>query len=542
MLATDGTYSNPQSIFTEYTSGSTHGGLSITSTVKPYPRVSGVRFEAPVTAKRVFTTELAAIALGLRLYSGTLHSDCQGAIAAANIGTVNALAAQCSSAADRVVWVRSHPESRKSVQNWTPQDGAIHAADTIAADNDFETMTFSDTCNTIFARSRNWVLIGANGALLESPLKIKQEQDLTTYLSGRSKHGRSIWCQEGLQLLTSTADTLPQRVALTKLYLGQYQADLQFESGTRPICSCGCRNILTDWLSVCQREDVLQLNKAFLPILSALNIPRQMALVLYTMLTASDNVRLFRGNWSSESRESIEAARLRTHDATIRTWRKGMLCVTKCLTSHSLDLYHLVNSTPTPAVTPQPLTLPTSLEIYLNFSSSSSQPAVDAQAAVSQEVFSTPFSCNIRPNPSSKPPPTKSPTVKKTLEKARRHGRKSHSITEYFRPILRPQVQSADEVGNVRNLKSLSPSFSMKTQVVLLRPHLRPDIRTHFQAIGTPRSRQVSTPAIAKDIKDAKEAKDPRSLPHDPGPPDPPARIARHGILSWLTSPATYPT
>ena len=359
---------------------------------------------------------------------------------------------------------------------------------------------------------------------------------MTLYLSNRSKFNRSIWCQEGLQLLASTADTLPQRVALTKLYLGQYQADLQFELGTRPICSCGCRNILTDWLSVCQREDVLQLNKDFLPILSVLNIPRTMALVLYAMLTGTNNVCLFRGNWSLENRQSIEAAFQRTHDATIRTWRRSMLMITTCLTSHSLDLYHLVNSTPTPPVSPQPQSTPTALEIFVNYTSStsSSQPNLVAPTAVSHEVYSTPFLCDIRPNPSSAPPKNKlKSTVLTSTQSApptrKRRGRlsQSHSITEYFIPIVRAHVPTEDEALTARS-KSPRPTFCMDTEVVLLKPRLHPDIRKHFQAVG-----QVSNVVIATD---------PHPLPHDPGPPDAPARTGRHGIMRWLTSSATYPT
>ena len=150
----------------------------------------------------------------------------------------------------------------------------------------------------------------------------------------------------------------------------------------------------------------MQYNQEFLPALSALNIPRSMAQTLYVMLTGTDNVCLFRGIWSPANRESIEGAFQHTHDATIRTWRKSMLCITTCLTSHSLDLYHLVNSTPTPPVSPPPQSTPTALEIFVNYTSStsSSQPNLVAPTAVSHEVYSTPFLCDIRPNPSSTPP------------------------------------------------------------------------------------------------------------------------------------------
>ena len=501
-IASDGSYAVKKSIFQEWEVGDTYGGISVTDSSRPYQRIRGVRFRAPCTGQRVFTTELSAMALGLKLYSSPLHTDCQGALAAIaghtthgmqRIARHNAIYSPPPVAPiappiyqpeggiytsstgiksfGRVHWVPSHPEDRKLPANWLPAEQAIYEADSVAAgEGIFEEISFAAATNEIFANSRQWIATSAEGALLETPLQLKQTLDLKRYLDLRTKFGKQVWSSAGLAFVANTAGTIRQRAALIKLHIGHYLSDLQYAQGTRPRCCCGCRNILRDWLGVCNRPEVKALNQGFLVTLSHLTIPRELALALYKVLEAPENVLLFRGIWTSSNRAAVESAFSSRPFATIRTWRKGVKLITTALVSHALALQGLSRTPATLTVDPHPLVAHNS--------------TVDAPGSNQAfDIYSVPFTCDIRPNPSwakprsaEKKPETKSKRAKGGSRLPQR------TINEFFpaTPRLTPPPMSLSLKG-VRRLQVPNHlAINLPTKVVTLTPRLRPDIRFFF--------------------------------------------------------------
>ena len=411
IMATDGTYTRPLEIFNEFSAATTFAGLVLISDAAPHNRLAAIRFQPPLTKKRVFDTELAAIAFGLHHYAGPLLSDCQGAISAAySQRPSNATAAAAHADRRRIRWTPSHPERRRDKELWTSADYAIYEADKVAEGiGDFDAMPFTQVSEICLINTRLWVIMGPDGATLEAPLLLKQQHNIASYLTNRVKHGRAVWSQAGLQLLLNTASTIPQRGALAKLHLSHFQADHQHNNNTRKRCRCGCRDILTDWLGGCTRPDVMALNKCFLKTLSNLDIPRSMSLAMYPLLEGPDNVLLFRGIWTPDCQTKIRTAFASTPQATIRTWRKSIAKVTILLTSHALSLQHLVSSTALPVVS-SPTLPPTELERYFCSSAATSAiaavvPVVIATAVPSPPfafIYSTTLRCDIVPNPESR--------------------------------------------------------------------------------------------------------------------------------------------
>jgi hypothetical protein len=414
-------------------------------------------------------------------------------------GIANPLAMIAQPQAERLTWVRSHPEEWKQPDQWTPNEGAIYNADQVAGDQDHATLTFAEVSSKILTASRKWIATSNGEILLSQPLKTKQAKDLTTYLHQRMKNDRSLWSSQGIKFLMKTGETIPQKAALAKLYIGHFKADKDFEAGTRITCRCGCRDILADWLSNCKREDIRTINKNFLEELSALNIPREMALAVYSILEGSDNVLPFRGIWTDSHRSLIDAAfdkRLNKF-ATKATWRKGIKLVTKCLTGHSLSLQHLVSSTAlnVPNKVKDPATA-TTMDNYLKRAATTKPPKV-AEMTKDNNIFSIQLAilAHIRPNPSSKKP-QRPPQIEKAPEK-NKWRRRSHSIKEFFLPIARPQPSTEGPGLNRPSTKIKKGPFSFKSppRVSILRPCMVSDIRTFLTPLkNVERTRERSCP------------------------------------------------
>ena len=490
IMATDGTYKRPPSIFNEYVVPSTHAGLVLISDTPPYQRLAAYRFKPPLTLKRVFNSELAAIAFGVRMFPGLLLSDCQGAIAAAfSDKPSTASAATAHSARSRIQWTRSHPETRKERDLWTAADHAIFEADLVAeGQGDFTFMAYSAVTTRMLANSRKWAPIGPEGVVLDTPLHLKQSLDLTNYLAMRVKHGRAVWSQPGLQLLTSTATTIPQRGSLAKLYIGHFLADHQYNNSARPVCKCGCRDILADWLGRCTRPDMITLKNTFLTDLAGLDIPKSMALVLFRLLEAQDNVLLFRGIWSKSCQDAIQDAFLTTPQATVRTWRKALLKIITLLTGHALSLQHLSSSTSEAAVRVEARRT-TSLDKFMSTSKSpilSVSPIDRVNISIDASIYYTPMRCDIMHNPIKTGKSTRKREQTKVQPKKEPHKklRGLRQIDSIFlpkteAPSYKPIPFPAEARKKVHRYTGFT-TLAAKVDLVNLPPPTPADIRNSF--------------------------------------------------------------
>jgi len=330
----------------------------------------------------------------------------------------------------------------------------------------------------LLAHTRIWAPISQNGLLLEKALLLKQRHDLTSYLAERVKLDRGEWSAAGLAFLMKTAGTLRQRAALVKLYIGHYQADLQFANGSRPRCRCGCRDILADWLSICRRAEVIQLNQKFKVELAQLSIPTEFAVALFSTLMGQDNVFLFRGIWTAQHRNCIETTFRRRSDATVRTWRIAVLLVTKFLTHHALSLHALISSIA---------------------GDNSPVSAVDqAQPALGNgdSIYTVPFLITLRHNPSKKiqeNPGQKAKLNPRTTPRRSQRGPKSHSLHEYFKviPPVNPPIDRVKLLPSLGGATLATVNSTDAVTFVTLRPKQRSDIRVFMQPTS---SRSVPRP------------------------------------------------
>ena len=508
LVATDGTYQPSEGLFGEFRPATTHGGIALVNGSPPFQRLAGFRVRLPVTQERAFSSEQAALNWGLRMYNSTIQSDCQGAISSILSTTRRITAASAAHPhRSRIQWTRSHPERRRDRSLWTPEDHAIYQADMIAeGEGDYDDYSFATVTDICLRNSRLWAPINAEGMLMEPPLRLKQRQDLEQYLVSRTKFDRAIWSSAGLKLLLSLAHTIPQRGALAKLHLSQFQADFQYSAGTRPPCRCGCRDILSDWLGPCTRSDVIELNDTFSPGLSTLDIPEKMAQLLYHLLSGPDNVALFRGIWTVSHQSQMIAAFTASAaaGATAPTWTRGISTITKFLTSHSLKLYHLISSTkvePTPviippsppniqrffqmAVPPQPITLP---------------PPVPP--ASTTQIFSTPIIITAAYNPvrvprakkgkikttatsttttlpSTSTISTTATTSTTTTASTKKNKKNNHrSITQFFSPLLPLSLEAPTHDRAVAT--AIMKTFKAPVECVVLVPYVVRTLPEYF--------------------------------------------------------------
>ena len=82
VLASDGSYTILKAIFQEHQIAASFTGIAVTNSNPPFPLTRGIRFSSPPTTQRAFTAELLGIAVGLRMFTGPILSDCRGAIMA----------------------------------------------------------------------------------------------------------------------------------------------------------------------------------------------------------------------------------------------------------------------------------------------------------------------------------------------------------------------------------------------------------------------------------------------------------------------------
>ena len=348
LVATDGSYVPATSIFPEHDCPTTTGAVILMEEKPPYNVLAAHRFELPSTHERAFTAEVTAIAYASYLYPGQVLSDCQAAISALSSGTNQYKGITITHpSANRIKWTRSHPERRRELENWSAHDHAIFQADRVAdGAHPYTSHASQEVLTKIHQSSRHWASVGPLGPILTTPLLRKQVLDITHYLDHRVKQGRALWSQAGLKYLIKLGGTLPQKGALSKLYLGHFLPDLEYEAGNRPQCSCGCRNILSDWISTCSLSEIKNATVEFWNTLVGLDVPKRLALVLYDLLQGEDNVLLFRGNWTATHRRAVQEAFSRDYavipsPVTVRLWRNGIATLTRALTTHSLALYHL---------------------------------------------------------------------------------------------------------------------------------------------------------------------------------------------------------
>ena len=170
-----------------------------------------MHLELPVTAGRAYTSELASMALALRLYQGQILSDCQGAITALQSGASTLAPALASTGeAHRLTWQRSHPERHALSGDWSASDHAIAYADRVAEGTQPGTsLTFLEVSEQTLHRSNCWVANGPAGMLLDDPNRLQKIIRLEAYLAQRVKSRRAVWNANGLKFITTFATTIP---------------------------------------------------------------------------------------------------------------------------------------------------------------------------------------------------------------------------------------------------------------------------------------------------------------------------------------------
>ena len=345
ITASDATYSMHSGIFPTFHPTNNVGAIVQLAGTYPYDQRSAISFHLPPTTGRAFMSELVTMAGALSMYTGVVNSDCQGAIQSL-VNSKSRLSLRADSA--RLRWTPSHPERRALSGAWSAEDHAIAYADSVAGGSAPSTLiSFSQLTTNILQRSGAWAPISPTGMLLEHPTRQKQKIQLVDYLQQRTKHNRAVWSQTGLQFTTQLARTVPQRAALANLYLSRFNPDIQYTNHQRPKCTCSttCRNILDDWLSTCQRDDVRKCRETHKQTLERLDIPTVMWQNLMQQLQQQDNVLLYRGHWSQSARSQLELIPRQHTLQDTKRWRNATALITRTLTSHALDLHHLISST-----------------------------------------------------------------------------------------------------------------------------------------------------------------------------------------------------
>ena len=78
--------------------------------------------------------------------------------------------------------------------------------------------------------------------------------------------------------------------------------------------------------------------------LASLDIPSPMWQALISLLQQPDNVLLYRGHWSSDSRRVFDALPRQHSPLQTKQWQNAIALITRTLTAHSLELHHLITA------------------------------------------------------------------------------------------------------------------------------------------------------------------------------------------------------
>ena len=244
--------------------------------------------------------------------------------------------------------IRAHPERRTPPASWTMHEWGNHYADAVAGGKSpegtqVEELSGLEASLQILKTRPAWVFWTPNGLLFDKIKNQVNKKKMHSYL--QLKTGALCWDPQLFKYgQLAYGSTVRQRAATVKLALARYDRDRQGRAGTLPPCRCGCRNVLEDWTTTCQRHDIrATLQQARDKITKIGGEDTGLITLIGQLLDDPSGIALWRGIWQPGQANTVDNFLRSRPTRNQQDERKKIKEITGTLIQHALTLHGIAS-------------------------------------------------------------------------------------------------------------------------------------------------------------------------------------------------------